>query len=152
MLRDVSWYVFLVVGIVIGLGAFGHGYSVRKVHEAIDQFPIDHAISQTLYIVWYFASGTMLAFGATLVWTSFRLRAGDASSLFVAFPIGIFYLVTGICATIYRRGDPFWLFFVLLGVLLLGSSFVLKGSHPSVIPRAGQAAQSESAAGPQSME
>lgn len=138
MLRTISWYVFLVVAIVVGLGAFGHGYSVRKVHEAIDQFPIDPAISKTLYIVWYSVSGSMLVFGATLVWIAFRLRAGDASSLFVAFLISVFYLVLGICATLYRRGDPFWLFFILLGVLLLGSSFALRAGHPSATPHAGQ--------------
>ena len=149
MVRNVSWYVFLIVSIVIGLGAFGHGFSVRKVHAAIDRFPIDPAISQTLYIVWYSASGTMLAFGATLVWTALRVRAGDAGVLFVAFPIGVFYLVAGISATIYRRGDPFWFFFILLGVLLLGSASVLKGSHPSANPRAGQPGHLESETGPQ---
>ncbi len=73
MLREVSWYVFLIVSvsIVIGLGAFGHGFSVRQVHGAIDQYPIEPAISQTLYIVWYAASGNMLAFGTILVWTAF---------------------------------------------------------------------------------
>ncbi|HKM79665.1 MAG TPA: hypothetical protein VJY15_01700 [Candidatus Acidoferrum sp.] len=138
MLRTISWYVFLVVAVVIGLGAFGHGYSVRRIHEAIDQLS-DPVISKTLYIVWYFVSGTMLVFGAMLVWIAFRLRAGDASALFVAYLIGALYLVTGICATIYRRGDPFWLFFILLGALLLGSSFALRAGQPSATPHAGQA-------------
>jgi hypothetical protein len=139
MLRNISWYVFLVVAVVIGLGAFGHGYSARKVHEAIDQFPIDPVIYRTLNIVWYFVSGSMLVFGTMLVWIGFRVRAGDASSLFVAFLIGALYLVFGICATIYRRGDPFWAFFILLGVLLLGSSFALRTGHPSTTSHAEQA-------------
>jgi hypothetical protein len=132
MVRNISWYVFLVVSLVIGLGAFGHGYSARKVHEAIDQFSIDPAIYKTLFIVWYSVSGAMLAFGAMLVWIAFRLRVGDASSLFVAYMIAAFYLALGICATIYHRGDPFWLFFILLGVLLLGSSLALRPTHPPV--------------------
>ncbi len=139
MARSISWYVFLVVAAVIGLGAFGHGYTVRRVHEAIDQFPIDPVVSKTLYIVWYFVSGAMLVFSAMLVWIAFRFRAGDASSLFVAFLIGALYLVFGICATIYRRGDPFWAFFILLGVLLLGSSFALRATHPSATSHAEQA-------------
>lgn len=126
MLRNLFMYIFLVVSILIALGAFGHGYSVRKVHAAIDQFAIDPVIAQTLYIVWYFVSGSMLAFGGTLVWIWLRLRAGDTSVLFVAFLIGALYLVTGISASIYRHGDPFWFFFILLGVLLLVSSFVLR--------------------------
>jgi hypothetical protein len=126
MPRNLFLYLFLVVSILIGLGAFGHGYSVRRVHEAIDQFPINPVISQTLYIVWYFVSGSMLTFGGMLVWVWFRLKAGDDSMLIVAYMIGALYLVTGICATIYRHGDPFWFFFILLGVLLMGSSFALK--------------------------
>ncbi len=130
MLRSISWYVFLVVAVVIGLGAFGHGYSARKVHEALDQIPIDPNVYKTLLIVWYFVSGAMLAFGAMLVWIAFRLRAGDASALFVAYMIAAFYLAFGICAALYRRGDSFWLFFILLGVLLLGSSLALRSTHP----------------------
>jgi hypothetical protein len=138
MLKNISWYVFLVVGIVIGLGAFGHGYSAVKVHEAIDQFPIAPPIYQTLLIVWYFVSGAMLAFGAMIVWISFRLRAGDASSLFVAYVIGAFYIVFGVCALIYRGGDPFWSLFIVLGVLLEGSALVLRADRPPVIRQAVQ--------------
>jgi hypothetical protein len=129
MLRSISWYVFLVVGIVIGLGAFGHGYSARRIHEALDPLPIAAATSKTLYIVWYSVSGAMLMFGGMLVTISLRLRAGDSSSLFVAYWIAAFYILLGISATIYRRNDPFWLFFILLGILLLGSSLVLKAQH-----------------------
>ena len=82
MLKQVSWYVFALVGMVIGLGAFGHGFEVRRVHEAIDKNSIEPAMYQTLILVWYFLSGTMFVFGATILWIAFRLRAGDASALF----------------------------------------------------------------------
>ena len=125
MLRRLSWYVFLIVGIVIGLGAFGHGYSAMKVHEAIDQFPIVQPIYEALFAVWYMASGVMLAFGTIIVWIAVRVRAGDASSLFVAHVIGVLYFVFGIAALIYRHGDPFWVLFIVLGALLVGTSVVL---------------------------
>jgi hypothetical protein len=125
MLRTIASYIFLIVGVVIGLGAFGHGHAVTKVHDAIDQFPIEPGIHQTLYMVWYFVSGAMLTFGATIVWVWFRLRAGSAGSLFAAYPIGALYFVFGTWAFVYRRGDPFALVFILLGALLLASSLVL---------------------------
>jgi hypothetical protein len=125
MLRSITLYVFLIATVIIGLGAFGHGYSGRGVHGAIDQFPIDPVIHQTIYVVWYMASGTMLTFAAILFWIWFRLRARDASSLFVAYAIGVLHIISGVCALIYRRGDPFWGLFIILGVLLVGSSFVL---------------------------
>jgi hypothetical protein len=125
MLRKLSWYVFLIVGIVIGLGAFGHGYSAVKVHEAIDQFPIAQPIYEALFVVWYMTSGVMLAFGTMIVWISLRLKAGDVSSLFVAYVIGVLYFVFGIAALVYRHGDPFWVLFIVLGALLVGTSMVL---------------------------
>jgi hypothetical protein len=78
VLKEPSSYVFLIVGVIIGLGAFEHGNAIRNVHAAIDHFPIDPNVSTMLYVVWYFVSGCMLVFGVTIVWTSFRLRAGDA--------------------------------------------------------------------------
>jgi hypothetical protein len=129
MLRKFSWYVFLTVGIVIGLGAFGHGYSAAKVHEAIDQFPIERPIYQTLFVVWYMTSGVMLAFGTIIVWIAVRVRSGDPSSLFVARIIGVLYFVFGIAALVFRHGDPFWALFIVLGALLVSTSMVLGGSR-----------------------
>lgn len=129
MWRRLFSYVLLIVGIVIGLGAFGHGYAVRNVHAAIDQFPIDAHIRTTLYIVWYFVSGCMLLFGSMIISTWFRLRAGDAGSLFVGFLIGALYFVTGVGGMIYQHGAPFWAFFILLGSLLLVSSFALRAGR-----------------------
>jgi hypothetical protein len=125
-LKSVSWFVFLIVGIIIGLGAFGHGYEVHQVHEAIDQFPIDAKIHESLYMVWHFVSGCMLTFGMTIVWIAIRLRAGDRSSLFVAVLIGTLYFVFGVLAFVYRHGDPFALLFVGLGALLVATSAVLQ--------------------------
>jgi len=126
MLRGCSSYVILIVGIVIGLGAFGHASAVRNVHAAVDQCPIDAAIRGTLYIVWYFVSGCMLLFGSLIVWIWFRLRVEDTNSLFIAFLIGLLYVLTGAGGLIHRHGDPFWLFFVLLSLLLLVSASALR--------------------------
>jgi hypothetical protein len=126
MLRRIASYAFLIVGIVIGLGAFGHGHAVRNVHAAIDGFPIDRDVSTMLYVVWYFVSGCMLTFGAIIVWTWLRLRAGEPAPMFAVYVIGTLYAAIGIGGMIYRDGDPFMGFFVVLGGVLLASSFALK--------------------------
>jgi hypothetical protein len=132
MLKRVASIVFLLVGVIIGLGAFGHGSAASRVHAAIDQFPIDHHIHATLYIVWYFVSGCMLAFGAIIIWVWLRLRSGDAGHLFAAISIGILYLATGIGASLYEPGQRFWMLFVTLGGLLLICAFVLRRGKPQV--------------------
>ena len=128
MVTKISSMVFLVVSILIGLGAFGHGISVRRVHAAIDQFPIERSISETLYVVWYAASVNMVLFGVVLVWIWTRVRAGDSSLLLVAQLIAISYLITAVLGIVLRHGDRFWYLFLVLGGLLLLSSLILKAS------------------------
>jgi phosphotransferase system glucose/maltose/N-acetylglucosamine-specific IIC component len=131
MWRRLSSYVFLVVGILIGLGAFGHGYAVRNVHAAIDRFPIDPHVSTMLYVVWYFVSGCMLLFGVAIVWSWDRLRAGDTGSLRVPFLIGALYIAVGVGGMIYRHGDSFMATFIVLGGLLLASTWALRSGVAS---------------------
>ena len=133
MVRRLASYVFLIVGVMIGLGAFGHGNAVKKVHAAIDPFPIDPNVSTMLYVVWYFVSGCMLLFGAAVVWSWFRMRAGDTGSLGVPLLIGALYVAAGVGGMIYRHGDPFMATFIELGGLLLASSLALRAGLPSSI-------------------
>ncbi len=130
MSRKIASIIFLIDSVIMGLGSLGHGYSVRRVHEAIDKFPIDPVISQTLYIIWYSVSGTQLLFGAILIWIWLKVRSGDRSALPIANLIGMFNLFLGICAIVYRHGDPFWSLFIMLGTLLLASSFALRTAAP----------------------
>jgi len=121
MVKRLASYVLLLDGIVIGLGALGHGHAVKNVHAAIDSFPIDPSVATMLYVVWYFVSGCMLLFGATIVWTWFRLRANRATPLLPVILIGLLYVAVGIGGMIYRHGDAFMGLFIVLGGLLLAS-------------------------------
>lgn len=133
MLKTVSSYVMLLDGILIGLGAFGHGHAVARVHAALDPFPIDHDVSTMLYVVWYFVSGCMLVFGTAIVWTWHRLRKDATSSIFVASLIGVLYVAVGIGGMIYRHGDPFMGMFIVLGGLLLASVRQLRTSSSAPV-------------------
>lgn len=125
MLKKLASVIFFLDSLVIGLGAFGHGFQARHLHAAIDQFPIESDMHSMIYVVWYFVSGCMLAFGATLIWIWRRLRAGDGRPLFAAILIGVLYVGIGVFGLVYRHGDPFMAFFVVLGGLLLLSGYTL---------------------------
>ena len=129
MLKKLASLIFLLDSLVIGLGAFGHGLQVRHLHAAIDTFPIESDMHSMLFVVWYFVSGCMLTFGATLMWVWWRLRNGDGRFVFAAILIGVLYVGIGVFGLIYRSGDPFMAFFVCLGTCLLLSAYVLASSR-----------------------
>jgi hypothetical protein len=125
MAKKLASVLFALDSLVIGLGAFGHGLQVRHLHAAVDQFPIEPDMRSMLYVVWFFVSGCMLTFGATLMWVWSRLRVGDRRPLFAAVLIGALYVGIGAFGLIYRTGDPFMGFFVVLGGVLLVTAYTL---------------------------
>lgn len=131
MTRKLASAVFLVVGIVIGLGAYGHGFVGRLAIDAeLDKFPIARDQYTMLYVVWYFLSGCMLLFGITVVGSWVRLRRGDRSLVGVSQLIGALYLLSGVSGMIYRHGDPFMSLFIVLGALLLASTWISTRGAP----------------------
>jgi hypothetical protein len=125
MVKSVASVVFFIVSLVIGLGGFGHGSQAAHVHAALDGFAIDPNVASMIFVVWYFVSGCMLTFGAILVWAWWRLRGGDRRPLPAALLIGVLYSGIGVFGLIYRAGDPFMAFFLVLGLALVGSALVL---------------------------
>ena len=125
MLRTLASIAFLVDSIVIGLGAFGHGLQAAHLHAAIDRFPIEPDMQSMIYVVWYCVSGSMLAFGVTLIWVWRCLMRGVRGPIVAAVIIGVLYVGIGVFGLVYRHGDPFMAFFVLLGAVLLASGFIL---------------------------
>lgn len=134
MLRQLASIIFLIDALAIGLGAFGHGLAVRHVHAAIDRFPIDPDIHSMVYVVWYFVSGCMLAFGLTLTWVWQRLRSGDKRPLVASTLIGVLYIGIGAFGFVYRGGDPFMGFFMVLGSVSLLSGAAMARDVPRSAP------------------
>jgi len=87
-------------------------------------FPIEPDMHSMIYMVWYFVSGCMLAFGATLVWVWLRVRSGDRDPMVAGLVIAVLYEAIGIFGLEYRHGDPFIAFFLILGMVLLISGYL----------------------------
>jgi hypothetical protein len=133
MLRKLASLAFLVDSLVIGLGAFGHGLQAAHLHAALDRFPIEPDMHSMIYVVWYFVSGCMLAFGVTLIWVWRCVMRGVTGPIVAAVVVGILYVGIGIFGLVYRHGDPFMAFFLILGAVLLTSGFILWRSNRSQV-------------------
>jgi hypothetical protein len=68
--------IYWISGLLIGLGAFGHGFSgVKPVRAALAAVPLAADIREVLWIVWYSASGSMLVFGGLIIGAWFAALA-----------------------------------------------------------------------------
>lgn len=116
--------IFLITSLLIGLGAFGHASQWWKhIYPVIGSGMADQHMLHLLLMVWLFVSACMLSFGSMLVWIWWRIKKGDRNLMFVPAIIGVLYLVTGVFSWFYVA--PFFALFVVLGGLLLISTWVL---------------------------
>ncbi|HXD22419.1 MAG TPA: hypothetical protein VN613_03605 [Gemmatimonadaceae bacterium] len=127
MIRRLASAALLVAGVLITLGAYGHGLMGRKhIDVELDKFAIAPNVYTMLYVVWYFVSGCMLLFGVTVIAAWVQERKGRTALLPVAGMIGSLYLATGVGGMIYRNGDPFMAVFIVEGGTLLCAALVLR--------------------------
>jgi hypothetical protein len=130
-MRKLASAVLLIVGALIALGAYGHGFVGRlHVDAELSKYPIGTNVYTMLYVVWYFVSGCMLLSGAALIWSWFQLRRGRRHVLFIPYVIGALYVAAGVGGMIYRNGDVFMSTFIIQGLLVVLASAVL-GSGPT---------------------
>jgi len=126
MTRRVASAAFLVTGVLITLGAYGHGFVGRRhIDVELDKFAIAPNVYTMLYVVWYFVSGCMLLFGLTVIAAWVQRRKGQLALLPVTGLIGLLYLFTGVGGMIYRNGDPFMATFIVEGGVLAAASVAL---------------------------
>jgi hypothetical protein len=131
MVRSIASWTLLLVGIVIGLGAFGHESNAAKVSVELAKYPtLDANVVQIVLAVWHFCSGCMFAFGAICTWVWWRSRRDGRTVFFASDVIGALYVITGLGTVWYTGRTFFWLFFVL-GALLIVSSLALRSAAPS---------------------
>jgi hypothetical protein len=124
MKEKIFSFVFLVISIVIGLGAFGHAAQWWKiVYPVLGNRVSDPRLLNMLLAVWLFVSGGMLSFGLVLIWTWLRIRKGDRGVAVIPFGIAVFYFIFGVLSWIYV--GKFFALFVALGTLLFISTLVL---------------------------
>jgi hypothetical protein len=127
MKRTIAVALYWLAAITITLGAYGHAFvGIKPIRAAIEASTLAPDVVRVIWIVWYFVSGCMLTFGILLFWTWPALEAGPSSRANVALLIGVFYAITGVVSYLYSGGEPFWLLFVTQGVVVIGSTLVLR--------------------------
>jgi hypothetical protein len=127
MKRTIAAAFYWFAAITITLGAYGHGFiGIKPIRTAVAASTLAPDVVRVIWIIWYFVSGCMLSFGILLFWAWPAIKAGPSSRSSAALIIGAFYAVTGIASYLYSGSEPFWLLFVTQGVVVIGSTLVLR--------------------------
>ncbi len=126
MQRKVYSVLYWIAAVIIGLGAFGHGLGgAKQLHAALATVALNAGTRDVIWIVWYFVSGCMLFLGGLSIWAWYAMRQGRNVAV-VPTSIGVLYFVFGVSALAYGR-TPFWILFIVLGVMLLLATRGLRG-------------------------
>ena len=126
-MRIIATVLYWLAAVTIALGAFGHGFlGIKPVEAAVAASTLPPDIVGVIWIVWYFVSGTMIVCGAILMWAWPAVRTGSTTRSGAVFIIGAFYTVTGVACYLYSGREPFWLLFLVQGVIVIGTTLVLR--------------------------
>jgi hypothetical protein len=130
--RTIVAAFYWLAAITITLGAYGHGFlGIKPVRAAIEASTLPPDIVGVIWIVWYFVSGCMVAFGALLFWAWPALKTGSSVRSGAALIVGVFYAIVGVACFVYSGRDVFWLLFVTQGVIVVVSTLVLGAAQGS---------------------
>jgi len=113
-----------VVGVLFVLSALAHsllGGKAMRTDLVAAQVPAD--LLQGALVGWHFGGVAMLAFGCIVLLTFVRRRNADGAALLPARIIAATYLAFGGGAFFYTKFEPFFLVFLVPGMLLAFAAF-----------------------------
>jgi len=118
----------ILAGVLMIASAVAHsllGWPQLRAQLAQSSVPDD--LAQGLAAGWHFGAAAMLTFAGIVLWTFFRRLQGRAAPLVPPAIISAAYLAFG-AGALAVMGDPFFLVFIVPGLLLAAASFPRRDS------------------------
>jgi hypothetical protein len=118
----------IVLGLVVGVLfiASGAAHSLlgwKALAAELGKVSAPPDLVRGLAIGWHFGGGAMLAFGVIVLLLFLEARRNPAVSLRPALVIGVLYVVFGDAAFFLGGFNPFFVLFILPGLLLVAASW-----------------------------
>ncbi|MFL5385595.1 MAG: hypothetical protein ACJ8GN_24005 [Longimicrobiaceae bacterium] len=117
----------IVAGVLMLASAAAHsllGWPQLRAKLAESNVPGD--LAQGLAVGWHFGGAAMVAFAAIVLWTFVRRLRGEAAPLVPPAIVAATYLAFG-AGALAITGDPFFLVFIVPGLMLAAASFPRRG-------------------------
>ena len=118
----------ILAGVLMIASAAAHsllGWPQLRAQLAQSGVPDD--LAQGLAVGWHFGGAAMVTFACIVLWTFFRRLQGRAAPLVPPAIISAAYLAFG-AGALAVTGDPFFLVFIVPGLLLAAASFPRRDS------------------------
>jgi hypothetical protein len=113
----------LIAGAILILSAGAHSFmGWQAMRAALAQTNAPAELVQGLQVGWMFGGPVMIVFGILCIHTFLKRFRGQPASTFAPVLISVAYLGFGAWAAMLTHGDPFFVVFVLPGVLLAAAS------------------------------
>lgn len=113
----------IVAGVLMLASSAAHsmlGWPSIRAKLAESRAPDD--LVQGLAVGWHFGGAAMVAFACIVLWTFLRRMQGDGVSLVPAGIVAFLYLAFG-AGALAVTGDPFFLVFIVPGLMLAAAAF-----------------------------
>lgn len=108
----------MIAGALMVLSAFAHGpLGWRALGPELAKAGVPADLLGAMAIGWWFGSAMMLASGAVALVAGTRLQRGDRSGAVPALIVATAWVGFGLAALVYRHGSPFFLLFIVTGLL-----------------------------------
>jgi hypothetical protein len=122
--RRVGEYLVAVASALIFLSSFAHGLLGWPELQALLEGQVDPNVIGALGIGWHFGSVSMATFGILGLVSFAQMRKGRVGARWTPLLIGVAYTLFGTVAFLYRGFRPHFVFFIVLGLLLLAGSMI----------------------------
>lgn len=117
----------ILAGIVMIASAGAHSLlGWQQLGSALRATQADADLITTVGIGWRFGGAAMLAFGIIVIAFFWKQLQGVPAPLMPAVVIGVTYLAFGAGAFVASRFDPFFMVFIIPGLLVLLAAFPRK--------------------------
>ena len=117
----------IVAGVLMVASAAAHSLlGWPQLRAELAHAGITGDLEQGLAVGWHFGGAAMLAFAAIVLWTFFRRLGGRDAPLVPPAIVAAAYLAFG-AGALGVTGDPFFMVFIVPGLLLAAASFPRRG-------------------------
>lgn len=130
-MNKISYYIVLVVGVLICISFFPHAFlGMQAVVEHIEKGEIQESAANGMRMIWLYSSIMMLVSGLWLLILAHHILIGSHKARIQVLILGIGLAIFGLGCTYISKEIDHMIVFTIQGILLIiATTFTYKKAH-----------------------